>query len=182
MGWSGVLMLVASEASLFGYLLFSYYYCAATAQPGWVLEPRPALFPAIPSTIMLLASSFTALWAEKGVEKNNELQTLLGLGITFVLGAAFAAIQMHEWAGKSFRFATSPYASLYFTTTGFHMAHVLIGLVILLTMFGWTAAGFFSPRRRIVVSVGVLYWHFVDIVWLFVFTTYYLTPYLGFGL
>jgi heme/copper-type cytochrome/quinol oxidase subunit 3 len=61
------------------------------------------------------------------------------------------------------------------------MAHVLVGLAVLLALFSWTALDYFSPRRRLVVSAGVLYWHFVDIIWLFVFTTYYLTPYLGFA-
>jgi len=70
---------------------------------------------------------------------------------------------------------------LYFLTTGLHEAHVLVGVLILATIFVWTALDYFSPRRRLSVSAGVLYWHFVDGVWLFVFTTYYLTPYLGFG-
>ena len=84
-------------------------------------------------------------------------------------------------ASKTYGIGTSSYASLYFVTTGFHIAHVIVGLVVLLAIFGWTALDYFSPRRRLVVSAGVLYWHFVDAVWLFVFTTYYLTPYLGFG-
>ena len=61
------------------------------------------------------------------------------------------------------------------------MAHVVLGLAVLSAVFAWTALDDFSPRRRLVVSAGVLYWHFVDAVWLFVFATYYLTPYLGFG-
>ena len=61
------------------------------------------------------------------------------------------------------------------------MAHVVAGLVILAMLALWVALDFFSPRRRIVVSAGVLYWHFVDAVWLLVFATYYLTPYLGFA-
>ena len=97
------------------------------------------------------------------------------------MGAAFVAIQWLEWRSKTYSLGTSSYASLYFVTTGFHIAHVIVGLVILLALFSWTALDFFSPRRRIVVSAGVLYWHFVDIVWLMVFSTYYLTPYLGFG-
>ena len=52
---------------------------------------------------------------------------------------------------------------------------------MLAALFVWTALDYFSPRRRLTVSAGVLYWHFVDIVWMFVFTTYYVTPYLGFG-
>ena len=76
---------------------------------------------------------------------------------------------------------TSSYGSLYFLTTGIHEAHVVVGIAVLLALFLWTALDYFSPRRRLSVSAGVLYWHFVDIVWLLVFATYYLTPYLGFG-
>jgi len=82
---------------------------------------------------------------------------------------------------KPFVLGDSSYASLYFVTTGFHMAHVLIGLAVLAALFGWTLLDYFSPRRQLAVSAGVIYWHFVDIVWLCVFTTYYVTPYLGFG-
>ena len=97
------------------------------------------------------------------------------------MGSAFAVVQWLEWRSKSYGIGTSSYASLYFVTTGFHMAHVLLGIAVLIAIFAWTALDYFSPRRRLVVSAGVLYWHFVDAVWLFVFTTYYLTPYLGFG-
>ncbi|MGN6123925.1 MAG: cytochrome c oxidase subunit 3 [Sphingomonas oligoaromativorans] len=181
LGFWGVAMLVASEAALFSYLLFSYYYLCATAPAGWVLEPAPKMIPGLPNTLLLLSSSFVAWWGEKGVEKSERRRALIGFGLSFVMGATFASVQVHEWSGKSFGPTTNGYASLYFTTTGFHMAHVVAGLLILLCLFGWTALDFFSPRRRIVVSAGILYWHFVDVVWLFVFTTYYLTPYLGFG-
>ena len=181
LGWWGVAMLVASEAALFGYLLFSYYYSCATEPPGWLLEPAPRLFPALPNTALLLASSGVAWWGEKGVENGRRTQALIGFGLTFLMGAVFAAVQGYEWWEKPYHLGASTDASLYFTTTGFHMAHVVAGLIILAALFGWTALDFFSPRRRIVVSAGVLYWHFVDVVWLFVFTTYYLTPYLGLG-
>ena len=181
LGFWGVSMLIASEAALFGYLLFSYYYVGATEPPGWVLQPAPRLFPSLPNTLLLLASSFVAWWGEMGVEKGRRAQALIGFSLTFLMGAVFAAVQGYEWHEKPFGVGENGYASLYFTTTGFHMAHVVAGLIILLSMAVWTALDFFSPRRRIAVSAGVLYWHFVDAVWLFVFTTYYLTPYLGFG-
>jgi heme/copper-type cytochrome/quinol oxidase subunit 3 len=180
-GWWGVGAMVASEAALFGYLLFAYYYTGASALPGWLLEPAPKLIPALPATFLLLASSFAAWFGEAGVKEGNRTKALIGLGAAFLMGTIFALVQFYEWSEKTYGIGTSSYASLYFTTTGLHMAHVLIGLVILAAMFGWTAFDFFSPRRRIVVSAGVLYWHFVDVVWLFVFTTYYLTPYLGFA-
>lgn len=181
LGWWGVGTLVASEAALFGYLLFSYYYVGATALPGWLLEPAPKLFPALPNTALLVASSFVAWFGEKGVEKESHTQALVGFGGAFVMGAVFASVQGYEWWEKPYGLGENSYASLYFTTTGLHLAHVAVGLVILAALFGWSAAGMFSSRRRISVSAGVLYWHFVDVVWLFVFTTYYLTPYLGFA-
>lgn len=180
-GWWGVGAMVASEAALFGYLLFAYYYTGASALPGWLLEPAPKLIPALPATLLLLASSVAAWFGEAGVKEGNRTKALIGLGAAFLMGTIFALVQFYEWSEKTYGIGTSSYASLYFTTTGLHMAHVMVGLVILAAMFGWTAYDFFSPRRRIVVSAGVLYWHFVDVVWLFVFTTYYLTPYLGFA-
>ncbi len=180
-GWWGVGTLIASEGALFAYLLFAYYYTGATAPQGWLLEPSPTLKLALPNTILLLLSSLVAWWGEQGILKRNRLRALLGFGCAFLMGVLFVAVQWMEWHSKTYGIGTSSYASLYFITTGFHIAHVVVGLAVLLALFGWTALDYFSPRRRLVVSAGVLYWHFVDAVWLFVFATYYLTPYLGFG-
>ena len=97
------------------------------------------------------------------------------------MGVVFVAIQWDEWLAKPFGLGTSSYSSLYFVTTGFHMAHVVIGLGVLAALFLWTALDYFSPRRQLAISAGVIYWHFVDAVWICVFITYYVTPYLGFG-
>jgi cytochrome c oxidase subunit I+III len=166
---------------LFSYLLFSYYYLGASAPLGWLPEPNPKMIPVLPNTILLLGSSFVAWYGERGVERGKRGQALVGFGIAFLMGATFAGVQVYEWHERAYGLAASSYASLYYTTTGLHMAHVVVGLIILAALFGWTAIDYFSPRRRISVSAGVLYWHFVDIVWIFVFTTYYVTPYLGFA-
>ena len=123
-GWWGVATLIASEASLFAYLLFAYYYTGATGRPGWLLEPAPKLFPGLPNTALLIASSFVALYGEKGVEKGDRRQALIGIGGAFVMGAIFALVQCYEWSEKHYGIAANSYASLYFTTTGLHMAHV----------------------------------------------------------
>ena len=180
-GWFGAGTLIASEAALFGYLLFAYYYTGATAPPGWLLEPTPTLKLALPNTILLLLSSLVAWWGEQGILKGARSRALIGFAAAFLMGAAFVAVQWLEWHSKPYGIGASSYASLYFITTGFHIGHVLVGLAVLAAIFGWTALDYFSPRRRLVVSAGVLYWHFVDAVWLLVFATYYLTPYLGFG-
>ena len=180
-GMWGVGTLIASEAALFAYLLFAYYYTGGTAPKGWLLEPAPTLRLALPNTILLLLSSAAAWWGERGVLRRRSMQALLGIGAAVVMGSVFVAVQWFEWHAKHYGLGTSSYASLYFVTTGFHIAHVVIGLAVLAALFVWTALDYFSPRRRLVVSAGVMYWHFVDIVWLFVFATYYLTPYLGFA-
>ncbi len=113
--------------------------------------------------------------------KRKRALALTGFAIALVLGAIFFGIQILEWQAKPYRLGSSSYSSLYFVTTGFHMAHVAINLLILVALFSWTLLDCFSPRRNLSVSAGVLYWHFVDVVWLFVFAAYYLSPYLGFG-
>lgn len=180
-GMWGVGALIASEAALFAYLLFAYYYTGATAPKGWLLESAPTLKLVLPNTILLLLSSVAAWWAERGVLRQRSIQALIGFGAAVVMGSVFVAVQWFEWQAKHYGLGTSSYSSLYFVTTGFHIAHVVIGLAVLAALFIWTALDYFSPRRRLVVSAGVMYWHFVDIVWLFVFATYYLTPYAGFA-
>jgi cytochrome c oxidase subunit III len=182
LGWWGVGTLVATEAALFAYLLFAYFYTGATAERGWVLEALPSLKVALPNTLLLICSSFAAWWGERGILQQRRSQALWGFGAAFVMGTVFALVQIYEWHLKHFSLGTSSYGSLYFLTTGLHEAHVAIGILVLAAIFLWTALDYFSPRRRLSVSAGVLYWHFVDVVWLFVFTTYYLTPYLGFGI
>lgn len=181
LGSWGMGTLVASEAALFGYLLFSYYYTAAAAGPKWVLEPSPSLKLALPNTIVLLLSSVAAWMGERGVLQRRRGQALAGFVIALVLGSGFFVVQIFEWRVKPYGLGDSSYSSLYFVTTGFHMAHVGVGLLVLAAICAWTMLDYFSPRRNLSVSAGVLYWHFVDAVWLFVFATYYLSPYLGFG-
>ncbi|HEY2534890.1 MAG TPA: cytochrome c oxidase subunit 3 [Xanthobacteraceae bacterium] len=180
-GWWGAGTLIVSEAALFSYLLFSYYYLGATNPVGWLLERAPSLKLALPNTVLLLASSGAAWFGERGILTLKRAQALTGFGLAFLTGAGFAAVQVIEWRAKTYGIGLSSYSSLYFVTTGFHMAHVLVGLLVLAALALWTALDYFSPRRRLVVSAGVLYWHFVDVVWIFVFATYYLTPYLGFA-
>jgi heme/copper-type cytochrome/quinol oxidase subunit 3 len=180
-GWNGMIMLIAAETALFGYLLFSYYYMAVSNPPGWVIESHPSLKLALPNTVLLLASSVAAWWGEKGIEKDDRRQALAGVGLATAMGTVFALVQCVEWGDKTYGIGTSSYGALYFVTTGFHMAHVVAGLAIFVALLAWIRRDWFSPLRMIPVSNGVVYWHFVDAIWLAVFFTYYLTPYLGVG-
>ncbi len=147
-GYWGVGMLVVSEAALFAYLLFAYYYTGASAQHGWVLEPRPSLKLALPNTILLLASSLVAWIGERGILDRQRGKALLGFGLAFIMGAVFASVQGYEWVSKPYSLGTSSYASLYFVTTGFHMAHVIIGLGVLAALSSVDRVGLLPAPRR----------------------------------
>ncbi len=180
-GWWAMIFVVFTEASLFAYLLFSYYYLAVQPHlPGTFPQGgTPSLTLALPDTIILLLSSAAVAWAQFNIERNDKRYLVWGLGIAAMLGMIFVAIQYFEWVGKPFTLASTPYSSLYFTVTGFHVAHVVAGVFMLWSLFAWSAMGYFNRIRYAHIHIGALYWHFVDVVWLFVFFTFYITPLLG---
>jgi cytochrome c oxidase subunit 3 len=174
----GMMALIATEASLFGYLLFGYYYFAAQFGRMWLPEKLPEFRLSLPNTLILIASSGAVWWAERALSRGRMGQALAGLVLSIVLGAGFMAVQFLEWSNKTFSLATNSYGSFYFITTGFHMAHVAVGLLLLLGVLLWTAMGWFDVRRHAPLSIAAIYWHFVDAVWLAVFFTYYVSPHL----
>ena len=178
-GWWGVLCLLLTEGALFGYLLFSYAYYAVQLDPGWMPAGRPSLLLAAPNTLVLILSSVAVWWGERALRRGQTRQALIGVGLGGLLGILFIAIQLLEWHGRPFSLRSSLYGSLFFTITGFHMAHVVAGVVSLAVVFAWVALGYFDTRRNAPVLIVSIYWHFVDAVWIVVFTTLYLAPYLG---
>ena len=178
-GWWGMLSVIATEGTLFAYLLFSYFYIASHALGAWPPHGIPKLTLAIPGTIVLVIGSVTMWWGERGIDRGNSVQLMIGLAISMVLGILFILLEGFEWAGESFHLTSGVYSSLYFTITGFHLAHVVVGLLLLMVLFLWTALGYFDAKRHSAVSIGVLYWHFITIVWLAVFFTFYIAPRLG---
>lgn len=175
-GLWGMLTLILTEAALFAYLLFSYFYVASQASGRWPPSGQPSLTLATINTVILFASSVCIWAAERGAKKGASRQTAGGLGAALLLGALFIALQLREWHGKPFGLTTDPYGSLFFTITGFHMLHVAVGLVMLAVLLMWAAFGYFSPRRHAPLSIGALYWHFVGVVWLAVYSALYLSP------
>jgi cytochrome c oxidase subunit I+III len=180
-GWWAMIFTVFTEAALFGYLLFSYYYMAV--QPHGVgAFPEggsPKILMAAINTAILLTSSLAVGWAQFGIERGGKVRLVVGLGIGTVLGLIFLAIQWQEWSEKPFGLSSTPYSSLYYVITGFHMAHVVAGVIGLGALTLWSALGFFNSRRFAPIHIGALYWHFVDAVWIAVFFTFYITPLLG---
>jgi cytochrome c oxidase subunit III len=177
-GWWGVLALIVTEGSLFGYLLFAYFYLASQAEQRWPPTGLPdLLLPSINTAILLLSS--VCVWAsERCIRKKQARWAIAAMALAIVMGGCFVGIQLFEWNKKTYGMTSDLYGSLYFTITGFHLLHVVIGLAILLLLLVWISFSYFNEKRHVAITIGGVYWHFVDVVWLFVFATLYLFPYL----
>ena len=148
-------------------------------------NPWPATVPKLPlpilNTCLLLASSGVAWWAERGIRDAKRGRLAAGVGIAIALGVAFLALQGVEYF-REYSGGLTPtheaYGSLFYTITSFHGAHVFVGLVMLSVVLVRTLRGHFGAARHEAVSNAILYWHFVDAVWLAVFTSLYVTPHL----
>ncbi len=125
------------------------------------------------NTLILLSSGVTVTWAHHALRQDDRKNFLIGLGLTIVLGAAFTALQAFEYGIAEFSFDEGIYSSTFFMATGFHGAHVLIGTLFLLVCFFRGLAGHFKPDHHIGFEAAAWYWHFVDVVWLFLFTFIY---------
>lgn len=178
-GQWGMALLIATEAALFAYLLFSYFYLAVRAPGPWPTAGPPGLDIAIPNTVILVASSASLHWAERGVRRGDLRRLRWGLGVTILLGTTFLALQGFEYSRLEFSPTSDAYGSAFFIITGLHGSHVLVGTVMLAVLLVLALRGEFSKEDHHFVSNGALYWHFVDAVWLAVFTCLYLTPRLG---
>ncbi|MYZ49563.1 cytochrome c oxidase subunit 3 [Propylenella binzhouense] len=178
-GWWGMMCLIGTEAALFAYLLFSYYYFAVQFGRSFLPNELPSVRLSGPDTLILILSSVAVWWGERGIRQGSTVRLAIGLLLGSVLGAVFVGIQYLEWLDKPFVLSADSYSSLYFTITGFHMAHVAVGVLILVVLLAWSVLGYFDRVRHAAVSIGAIYWHFVDAVWLAIFFTFYVTPYLG---
>ncbi|MGN6423584.1 MAG: cytochrome c oxidase subunit 3 [Asticcacaulis sp.] len=177
-GLWGLWTLILTEGSLFGYLIVSYLYLGVASGQTWPPHGPPDLLKPGISTSILLASSGVMMLVEHNLKRARIRSALAFLALTILMGAVFVAMQMHEWAHKGYGPWTHLYGSLYFIITGFHMAHVIAGLIVLATLFVWILTGRVRPDGSKPVTIGGLYWHFVDAVWIVVFSTLYLAPHL----
>ena len=125
------------------------------------------------NTIILLSSGATATWAHHGLREGNASQLRLGLIITILLGISFTAIQAYEYSHAAFGFTDGIYSSTFYMATGFHGAHVIIGTIFLTVCLGRAFANHFKPDHHFGFEAAAWYWHFVDVVWLFLFFCIY---------
>jgi heme/copper-type cytochrome/quinol oxidase subunit 3 len=143
------------------------------ANTPWPPGGPPELKLAVPNTIILLVSSGTMWWAESGIRVGAQFRLRIGMLVTLILGIIFLVIQGIEYSHKPFALQSNAYSSLFYTITGFHGAHVTAGLLILLVAFFRSLRGDFTKDKHFHVTAGEMYWHFVDVVWIFVVTLLY---------
>ncbi|KCZ93881.1 cytochrome c oxidase subunit 3 [Hyphomonas johnsonii] len=133
------------------------------------------------NTLVLLLSGTTVTWAHHALQHNDRSGAKLGLLLTVVLGMAFTALQVIEYSHAGFTYDGTLYGSAFFMATGFHGAHVVIGTIFLAVCLMRLMMGGMTPTKHIGFEFAAWYWHFVDVVWLFLFAFVYVTPHLIFG-
>ena len=125
------------------------------------------------NTLILLTSGTTVTWAHHALLEGDRKGLRWGLVLTIALGALFSAVQLLEYSEAGFTFANNFYGATFFMATGFHGFHVFIGTIFLLVCLIRAERGDFTPQRHLGFEFAAWYWHFVDVVWLFLFASIY---------
>ena len=173
----GMLLFIASEVMFFGGLFAAYFNARATLPPGeWEPPAGAHLDIALAGvlTAVLLASSFTMQFGVWAIRRGDTRGLRMWTGITLVLGVLFLMGQLYDYSVLGFGIADGVFGTTFYTLTGFHGAHVFGGVVGLTIILARTLRGQFSARNHVAVEAVSIYWHFVDVVWIAVFSTIYL--------
>jgi cytochrome c oxidase subunit 3 len=170
----GMLLFIISEVMVFG-AFFTAYFFIRVAQG----DPWPAHGTTLPvevagvNTAILVSSSLTMHWAQTSIKNGNRLGLKAGILTTFLLGCTFLFVQINEYANIGFAPQDHAQATIFYSLTGLHGAHVFIGLSLLLFVTIRSFRGHYSPAEHRGVEVPGIYWHFVDIMWIIVYSTVY---------
>jgi cytochrome c oxidase subunit 3 len=176
----GMALFIASEVMFFAAFFWAFFNASLfpTEAIGGVWPPRnievfnPWDLPFV-NTLVLLLSGVTVTWAHHSLLENNRRDLIRGLTITVILGLIFTACQAYEYAHSAFGFKDGVYASTFFMATGFHGFHVIVGTIFLAVCLFRAIRGDFTPEQHVGFEAAAWYWHFVDVVWLFLFMCVY---------
>jgi cytochrome c oxidase subunit 3/cytochrome o ubiquinol oxidase subunit 3 len=164
---------------LFGGLISTYMLYKGRVNSG----PQPDQIYDIPftsvSSFVLLMSSLTMVLAVSAAQRKDDRNTNLWLTVTALLGATFVGGQVYEFTAfyrEGLGFTTSLFGSSFYTLTGFHGVHVTVGIIMLMALVGMISRNRIPGSKAETVELIGLYWHFVDIVWIVIFTLVYLIP------
>jgi len=171
----GMLLFIISEVMVFGAFFTAYFFIRVVDANPWPAHGTelPRIIAGF-NTAVLLSSSVTVHWALEGVKRGNRFGLKAGIATTFGLGLTFLFIQINEYVHIGFAPQDSAQASVFYGLTGLHGAHVFIGLCLLAFVNIRAFRGHFSPEQHRGVEVPGIYWHFVDVMWVIVYTTVYL--------
>jgi heme/copper-type cytochrome/quinol oxidase subunit 3 len=173
----GMMLFIASEVMFFlaffwAFFDFALYPREGVWPPAGVETFDPFDLPLM-NTLILLLSGTTVTWAHAALLQNDRKNLLLGLGITIALGLAFTALQAIEYSHAAFGFTDGIYSSTFYMATGFHGFHVIVGTLFLIVCWFRAYAGHFTAEQHFGFEAAAWYWHFVDVVWLFLFVCIY---------
>ena len=172
----GMLLFIISEVMVFGAFFTAYFFIRVVAGDQWFPVEGHELPVAVAgiNTAILVSSSFTMHWAQTSIKNGHRLGLKAGILTTFVLGLTFLFIQVNEYVHVGFAPHDFAQASVFYGLTGLHGAHVFVGLTLLLMVTIRSWRGHFSPEEHRGVEVPGIYWHFVDVMWIIVYTTIYI--------
>ena len=171
----GMFLFIASEVMLFGSFFTAYFFIRVVNHEPW--PPKPfhlPVFVAGINTIILVSSSFTMHWALQAIKRGNRAGLQAGLTLTFLLGLTFLLTQIREYSRVGFAPYTDAFGTIFYCLTGLHGAHVFVGLTLLLAATVRSYRGHYSAEAHHGVEIPGIYWHFVDVMWIVVYTTVYL--------
>jgi cytochrome c oxidase subunit III len=171
----GMLLFIISEVMIFGAFFTAYFFIRVVTHDPW-----PAPGTSIPAaatgvnTAILLVSSATIHWALVSIKKGNRFGLKAGMVLTFLLGLTFLFLQVNEYVHLGWAPHDSAQATIFYSLTGLHGAHVFVGLCALLIVSIRSFRGHYSPEHHQGMEVPGIYWHFVDGMWIIVYTALYI--------
>ncbi len=170
----GMLLFIISEIMVFGAFFTAYFFIRVVANDQWPAEDMhlPVAIAGVNSAI-LVSSSLTMHWAQTSIKNGNRRGLKAGMVSTFLLGLTFLFIQINEYVHIGFAPHDNAQASVFYGLTGLHGAHVAVGLTLLAMVTVRSFRGHFTPEHHRGVEVPGIYWHFVDVMWVIVYTSVY---------
>nr|AFI23466.1 cytochrome c oxidase subunit III [Hypselosoma matsumurae] len=176
----GMIMFITSEVLFFLSFFWSFFHSSTSPNielgmswPPYSINPfNPTQIPLL-NTMILLSSGITMTWSHHSLMENNYSQSNKSLMLTVMLGLYFTLLQTYEYMESSFNISDSIYGSTFFMATGFHGIHVIIGSTFLLITLMRMINNHFSSKHHMGFEAAAWYWHFVDVVWLFLYISIY---------
>ena len=168
---------IGSECLLFGSLISTYLAYEGRSVSGPTTHEILNIPLTSVSTFVLLFSSLAMVLGLAGVQRGNRLMARVWLSVTILMGVVFLSFQAYEFqhfVHEGLGLTTNLFGSTFFTLTGFHGGHVFVGVVWLTTLLIRSFQGKLGPDKAVPVEIAGLYWHFVDVVWIVIFTVVYL--------